>query len=88
MGLLSNHMDCKDLKMEHLPSLAEFETLLQEDSLFRDYFNTFLNLPVRSLFVHSAVFLLLTHEQVFAKRLTYCCDTRKFLIEPRVDHVR
>ena len=29
-----------------LPTLHELKSLLKEDSVFRDYFNTFLNLPV------------------------------------------
>ncbi len=56
VGLLSNtigHMLCK---MEQLPTPAEFKTLLQEDGLFRDYFNTFLNLPVRSLSVQLCLY--------------------------------
>ena len=29
-----------------VPNLGEFSALLQEDAIFRDYFNLFLNLPV------------------------------------------
>lgn len=36
----------KEAKIMDLPNLVEFKVLLQEDRIFRDYLNVFLNLPV------------------------------------------
>ena len=33
-------------KIMELPNLGEFKALLQNDRIFRDYLNVFLNLPV------------------------------------------
>lgn len=81
-------------KMEELPTLGQFKELLQTDPIFCDYFNAFLNLPVSqwlwlssySLYIHLSKISLLRHEQVFAKRLTFINEDKRFEIEPAINH--
>ena len=87
MELLSAQRMAHSSNME-LPTLAEFKALLEEEKLFRDYFNAFLNLPVRDSSNPTRKSTMagysLSNFQIFAKRLTYNSSTNKFIIEPKV----
>ena len=46
----------REIAME-VPSSSQLSLLLQEDRAFRDYFNTFLRLPVREKTMHARLYI-------------------------------
>lgn len=74
------------------PTLDQLQILLQKDKAFRDYLNTFLNLPVKKLIKVNCLFCLLVDIlQVFCRRFTYDAEIKKFEGDPLLQspsHVR